>query len=146
MYLLYTVLLHYYRSLPAYLNTVRGQCTTVVLDTSNKVYCIVTLMECTVQCIALASLIGQCAFFIWRKASYVYTLIYNTTTLNAYCTISIGISNPIWSRMWGGQFGNKSWFSNKTFSPTRYLCSMHFAFSLRLLTFIMSCLRCRIRA
>ena len=39
-------------SLPVYLNTVHGHCTTVVLDTSNGVYCIAILMECTVQCIA----------------------------------------------------------------------------------------------
>jgi hypothetical protein len=69
----------------------------VVLDTSNRVYCIATLIVCTVQCSALASLIGQYAFFIWSKASYVYALIYNTT-LNANCTISIGMSNPIRSR------------------------------------------------
>ena len=97
-------------SLPVYPNTaVHGHCTTVVLDTSNSVYCIATLMKCTVQCIALASLIGQYAFFIWCKASYIYTLIYNTT-LNTDCTISIGMCNPIRSRMWGGQFGNESWF------------------------------------
>ena len=40
-------------SLPVYPNTVHGHCTTVVLDTtSNRVYCIATLMECTVQCSA----------------------------------------------------------------------------------------------
>ena len=66
--------------------------------------------------------------------------------LNADCTISIGMSNPIWSRTWHGQFGNESWFYNETFSPTRYLCSIRFAFSLRLLAFILSCLCCRIRA
>jgi hypothetical protein len=100
------VALYYYiTSLPVYPNTVHGHCTTVVLDTSNIVYCIATLMECTVQCSALASLIGQYAFFIWSKASYVYALIYNTT-LNANCTISIGMSNPIRSRTWGGQFGD----------------------------------------
>jgi hypothetical protein len=81
-------------SLPVCLNTVHGHCTTVVLDTSNSVYCIATLMECTVQCITLASLIGQYAFFIWCKASYTYTLIYNTM-LNADCTISLGMRNPI---------------------------------------------------
>ena len=98
-------------SITVYLNTVHDHCTTVVLDTSNSVYCIATLMECTVQqCIALASLIGQYAFFIWCKASYFYTLIYNTT-LNTDFTISIGTSNPIVrSRTWGGQFGNESWF------------------------------------
>jgi hypothetical protein len=42
-------------SLPVYPNTVHGHCTTVVLDTSNSVYCIATLMECTVQCTALST-------------------------------------------------------------------------------------------
>ena len=84
-------------SLPVYPHTVHGHCTTVVLDTSNSVYCVAPLMECTIQCTALGSLIGQCAFFIWSKASYIYTLIYNTT-LNMDCTISIGKSNPIRSR------------------------------------------------
>ena len=106
-----TIVALYYciTSIPVYPNTVHGHCTTVVLDTSNSVYCIATLMECTVQCIALTSLIGQYAFFIWYKASYIYALIYNTT-LNTDCTIIIGMSNPIRSRMWGGQFGNESWF------------------------------------
>ena len=39
-------------SLPVYPNTVHGHCTTVVLDSSNKVYCIATLIVCTVQCSA----------------------------------------------------------------------------------------------
>jgi len=40
-------------SLPVYPNTVHGHCTTVVLDTSNRVYCIATLIVCTVQCSAV---------------------------------------------------------------------------------------------
>jgi hypothetical protein len=49
-----TVVTLYYciTSLPVYPNTVHDHCTTVVLDTSNIVYCIATLMECTVQCSA----------------------------------------------------------------------------------------------
>ena len=50
-----TIVALYYciTSLPVYPNTVHGHCTTVVLDTtSNSVYCIATLMESTVQCIA----------------------------------------------------------------------------------------------
>jgi hypothetical protein len=39
-------------SLPVYPHTVHGHCTTVVVDTSNSVYCIATLMECTIQCTA----------------------------------------------------------------------------------------------
>jgi hypothetical protein len=39
-------------SLPVYPNTIHGHCTTVVLDTSNSIYCVATLMECTVQCTA----------------------------------------------------------------------------------------------
>ena len=49
-----TIVALYYciTSLPVYPNTVHGHCTPVVLDTSNSVYCLATLMECTVQCIA----------------------------------------------------------------------------------------------
>ena len=32
-------------SLPVYLNTVHGQCTVVVLDTSTRVYCLLLLMD-----------------------------------------------------------------------------------------------------
>ena len=42
-------------SLPVYPNTVHGHCTTVVLDTSNRVYCIATLIVCRVQCSAARS-------------------------------------------------------------------------------------------
>ena len=45
---------------PVYPNTVHGHCTTVVLDTSNSVYCIVTLMEYTVQCIANLHIFLSC--------------------------------------------------------------------------------------
>ena len=45
--------------LPVYPNTVHGDCTTVVLDTSNSVYCMATLMECTVQCIASGMISGM---------------------------------------------------------------------------------------
>ena len=50
-----TIVALYYciTSLPVYPNTVHGHCTTVVLDTSNSLYCIATLMECTAQCIAV---------------------------------------------------------------------------------------------
>ena len=41
----YCTLYYYITSLPVYLNTVHGQCTTVVLDTSNEVYCILLLMD-----------------------------------------------------------------------------------------------------
>ncbi len=49
-----TVVALYYciTSLPVHPNTVHGHCTTIVLDTSNIVYCIATLIECTVQCSA----------------------------------------------------------------------------------------------
>ena len=50
-----TIVALYYciTSLPVYPNsTVYGHCTTVVLDTNNSVFCIATLMECMVQCIA----------------------------------------------------------------------------------------------
>jgi hypothetical protein len=52
-----TVVALYYciTSLPVYPNTVHGHCTNVVLDTINIVYCIATLMECTVQCSAEVS-------------------------------------------------------------------------------------------
>ncbi len=60
-----TVVVLYYciTSLPVYPNTVHGHCTTVVLDTSNIVYCIATLIECTVQCSASFSLT------VWRLVS-----------------------------------------------------------------------------
>jgi hypothetical protein len=49
-----TIVALYYciTSLPVYPNTVCGHCTSVVLDTSNSVYCIATLMEMrrTVYC------------------------------------------------------------------------------------------------
>ena len=56
-----TIVALYYciTSLPVYPNTVHGHCTTVVMDTSNNVYCIATLMECTVQCIALCTFESQ---------------------------------------------------------------------------------------
>jgi hypothetical protein len=42
-----TIVALYYciTSLPVYPHTVHGHCTTVVLDTSNRVYCIATLMD-----------------------------------------------------------------------------------------------------
>jgi hypothetical protein len=46
-------LYYFITSLPVYPHIVHGHCPTVVLlDTSNSVYCIATLMECTVQCTA----------------------------------------------------------------------------------------------
>ena len=52
-----TIVALYYviTSLPIYPNTVHGHFTTVVLDASNRVYCIATLMEDTVQCIAMTT-------------------------------------------------------------------------------------------
>ena len=40
----YCTLYYCITSLPVYLNTVHGRCTTVVLDTSNRVYCLLLLM------------------------------------------------------------------------------------------------------
>ena len=41
---IYCTLYYCITSLPVYLNTVHGQCTTIVLDTSNIVYCLLLLM------------------------------------------------------------------------------------------------------
>jgi hypothetical protein len=63
-------LYNFITSLPVYPNTVHGHCTTVVLDTSNIVYCIATLMEYTVQCSARIQNIS-----VWRVFTRVIFLM-----------------------------------------------------------------------
>ena len=58
----YGTLYYCITSLPVYLNTVHGQCTTVVLDTSNRVvYCLLILMVARYSVVQWACVVG-CLF------------------------------------------------------------------------------------